>query len=73
LVDGNPHRYLQFGIVAIKIFNFLPEFGPGKYIQISWKFEAKRFQAKKVMVQNVFVRILLGVTVLAIEIPTKKG
>jgi hypothetical protein len=28
---GNPQRYLQFGIVAIKISNFLPEFGPGKY------------------------------------------
>jgi hypothetical protein len=28
---GNPHRYLQFGIVAIKTANFLPEFGPDKY------------------------------------------
>jgi hypothetical protein len=28
---GNPHRYLQFGIVAIKTSNFLPEFGPDKY------------------------------------------
>jgi hypothetical protein len=28
---GNPHRYLQFGIVTIKTANFLPEFGPGKY------------------------------------------
>jgi hypothetical protein len=29
---GNPHRYLQFGIVAIKTSNFLPEFGPGKLV-----------------------------------------
>jgi hypothetical protein len=28
---GNPHRYLQFGIVAIKTSNFLPEFGTGRY------------------------------------------
>jgi hypothetical protein len=28
---GNPYRYLQFGIVAIKTFKFLPKFGPGKY------------------------------------------
>jgi hypothetical protein len=28
---GNPHRHPQFGIVAIKISNFLPEFGSGKY------------------------------------------
>jgi hypothetical protein len=28
---GNPHRYFQFGIVAIKTSNFLPEFGTGKY------------------------------------------
>jgi hypothetical protein len=28
---GNPHRYLQFGIVAIKTSNFLPELGTGKY------------------------------------------
>jgi hypothetical protein len=28
---GNPHRYLQFGIVAIKTANFLPEFDTGKY------------------------------------------
>jgi hypothetical protein len=27
---GNPHRYLQFGIVAIKTSNFLPEFGAGE-------------------------------------------
>jgi hypothetical protein len=25
----NPHRYLQFGKVAIKTSNFLPEFGTG--------------------------------------------
>jgi hypothetical protein len=28
---GNLHRYLQFGMVAIKTPNFLPEFGPDKY------------------------------------------
>jgi hypothetical protein len=28
---GNPHRYPQFGIIAIKTSNFLPEFGTGKY------------------------------------------
>jgi hypothetical protein len=28
---GNPHRYLQFGIVAIKTSNFVPEFGSSKY------------------------------------------
>jgi hypothetical protein len=28
---GNPHRYLQFGIVVIKTSNFLPKFGTGKY------------------------------------------
>jgi hypothetical protein len=28
---GNPHRYLQFGKVAIKTSNFLPEFGPDEY------------------------------------------
>jgi hypothetical protein len=28
---GNPQRYLQFGIVAIKTSNFWPESGSSKY------------------------------------------
>jgi hypothetical protein len=61
-IVGNPHRYLQFSIVAMKTSNFLPEFGLGKHTNFL-KIWSQKITREKSYGKNLFVRILLGANV----------